>query len=97
MYLGPGLDLAPHLNVATTIAAALEQPFALRTWTPAGHWSPWRPALVSVIPASTLHHLKARGPMAFLYLDPLNLSDDTVSLDPTEVSGGDSMPGRRPA
>ena len=71
LYVGPGLDLSPHLNVATTIAVSLRQPFELRTWAKSGDWSPWRPEIVSVIPSQTLHHLKSRGPMAFLYLDPL--------------------------
>jgi len=71
LYVGPGLDLSPHLNVATTIAVSLQQPFELRTWAKSGSWSPWRSELISVIPSETLHHLKSRGSMAFLYLDPL--------------------------
>ena len=71
LYVGPGLDLSPHLNVATTIAVSLRQPFELRTWAKSGGWSPWRPEVVAVIPSETLHHLKSHGPMAFLYLDPL--------------------------
>lgn len=71
LYVGPGLDLSPHLNVATTIAVSLRQPFELRTWAKSEGWSPWRPEVISVIPSETLHHLKSLGPMAFLYLDPL--------------------------
>ncbi|MEI8305036.1 MAG: helix-turn-helix domain-containing protein [Burkholderiales bacterium] len=71
LYVGPGLDLAPHLNVATTIAVSLRQPFELRTWSKPAGWSPWRPEVISVIASETLHHLKSLGPMAFLYLDPL--------------------------
>lgn len=71
LYVGPGLDLSPHLNVATTIAVSLRQPFGLRTWAKAAGWSPWRSEVISVIPSETLHHLKSLGPMAFLYLDPL--------------------------
>ena len=71
LYVGPGLDLSPHLNVATTIAVSLRQPFELRTWAKSGVWSPWRPEFVCVIPSETLHHLRSIGPMAFLYLDPL--------------------------
>ena len=71
LYVGPGLDLSPHLNVATTIAVSLRQPFELRTWAKSAGWSPWRSAVISVIPSETLHHLKGLGPMAFLYLDPL--------------------------
>lgn len=71
MYVGPSLDLSPHLNAAATIAVSLQQPFELRTWAKPGGWSPWRSEAVSVIPPETLHHLKSFGPMAFLYLDPL--------------------------
>lgn len=71
LYVGPGLDLSPHLNVATTIAVALRRPFEWRTWARPGGWSPWRSEVVGVIPSETLHHLKGQGPMAFLYLDPL--------------------------
>jgi AraC-like DNA-binding protein len=71
LYLGPGLNLSPHLNVATTIAVSLAQPFELRTWAKSRVWSPWRSEVVHVIPSETLHHLKSLGPMAFLYLDPL--------------------------
>jgi AraC-like DNA-binding protein len=71
LYVGPGLDLSPHLNLATTIAVALHHPFEWRTWEQSGGWSPWRQEGVSVIPSQTLHHLKSHGPMAFLYLDPL--------------------------
>lgn len=71
LYVGPGLDLSPHLNVATTIAVSLRQPFELRTWAKSGGWSPWRSEVISVVHSETLHHLKSLGPMAFLYLDPL--------------------------
>jgi len=71
LYVGPGLDMSPHLNVATTIAVSLRQPFDLRTWAKSGGWSPWRSETICVIPSETLHHLKSLGPMAFLYLDPL--------------------------
>jgi AraC-like DNA-binding protein len=71
MYVGPGLELSPHLNVATTIAVSLRHPFELRCWAKSGGWSPWQPAVARVIASQTLHHLKSRGPMAFLYLDPL--------------------------
>jgi AraC-like DNA-binding protein len=71
LYVGPGLDLSPHLNVATTIAVSLGQPFELRTWSKKGGWSPWHPEVARRIASGTLHHLKSRGPMAFLYLDPL--------------------------
>lgn len=70
MYVGPGLHLAPHLNVALTLAVALEAPFELRIYTRASGWSAWRSSLSTLIPSQTLHHLRSHGPMAFLYLDP---------------------------
>ena len=79
LYVGPGLSLSPHLNVATTIAVSLRQPFELRIWAKSGGWSPWTSEVVSVIPSETLHHLNSRGPMAFLYLDPLTDRRDTLS------------------
>jgi AraC-like DNA-binding protein len=86
LYVGAGLDLSPHLNVATTIAVSLRQPFELRTWAKSEAWSPWRSDVVSVIPSETLHHLKSRGPMAFLYLDPL--TDRRRSLSRAELLRG---------
>lgn len=71
LYTGPGLDLAPHLNLAVTIAVAWQQPFALRMWARTGGWADWRTCHAAVVPSQSLHHLKSSGPMAFLYLDPL--------------------------
>ena len=71
LYVGPGLDLSPHLNVVTTVAVSLSHPFELRLWAKSGGWSAWRSSLACIIPSQTLHHLRSRGPMVFLYLDPL--------------------------
>ena len=71
MYIGPGLRLAPHLNVAATIAVAIGEPFELRTWGRSTDWSAWQSCVSVLIPSETLHHLKGSGPMVFLYLDPL--------------------------
>jgi len=86
LYVGPGLNLSPHLNVATTIAVSLQQPFELRTWAKSGGWSPWCAEVISVIPSETLHHLRSLGPMAFLYLDPLTDRRHPLSL--TELLRG---------
>ena len=85
LYTGPGLELAPHFNVAKTIAVSLSQPFELRIWRASGGWTEWRSRVVEVIPSETLHHLKSSGTMAFLYLDPLAdsgnpLSEETLRL-----------------
>ena len=71
MYLGPGLGLDPHFNVATTVAVSLGMDFELRTHQPERGWSDWSAGPFAVIPSQTLHHLRSVGPMAFLYLDPL--------------------------
>jgi len=86
MYIGPGLNLAPHRNVAMTIAVSLQAPFALRTSNSCGEWSDWCSQLVVVIPSETLHHLKSDGPMAFLYLDPL--MDRRSRLNSNEMQDG---------
>ena len=74
LYVGPGLDLAPHRNATATVAMALEAPFALGADANGRH-EDYRAVL---IPPGTLHHLQARGPMPFLYLDPA--SDDLAHL-----------------
>jgi AraC-like DNA-binding protein len=86
MYVGPGLRLDPHLNVATTIAVSLETDFELRTQDPARGWSAWSSGPVAVIPSQTLHHLRSVGPMAFLYLDPLG--DGRLAPAPSMLERG---------
>jgi AraC-like DNA-binding protein len=72
MYIGPGLALSPHTNVATTLAVSLSHDeFALKTWCRRKGWSDRQTSPVTIIPSETLHHLISTGPMAFLYLDPL--------------------------
>ncbi|GCL64758.1 transcriptional regulator [Rubrivivax pictus] len=80
LYTGPGLDLAPHINLALTIAVAWQQPFALRTWARTGGWSDWRRCEAAVVPSESLHHLQSSGSMAFLYLDPLQDRRSPLSL-----------------
>jgi AraC-like DNA-binding protein len=86
MYVGPGLQLAPHLNVAATIAVALAEPFQLRIWRAPAGWSEWQSAACALIPSETLHHLKSCGPMAFLYLDPL--TDRRQPLTQAQLESG---------
>jgi len=86
MYVGPGLRLDPHLNLATTIAVALEADFEWRTASPGAGWSGWTPSAVAVIPSQTPHHLRSAGPMAFLYLDPLG--DGRTPPDPQSLLRG---------
>jgi len=86
MYIGPGLRLDPHFNLATTIAVALDADFEWRTASPGAGWSGWTPSPVAVIPSQTPHHLRSVGPMAFLYLDPLG--DGRAPPDPQSLLRG---------
>lgn len=71
-YQGPALDLAPHLNIATTLAVGLEHPVQIRFRAPHRPWTDWTASPVVLIPSETLHHLRGQGQMLFLYLDPLS-------------------------
>jgi hypothetical protein len=76
-YVGPALDLAPHRNSVATIALALETPFELTILDgPAA--APPAKLKAAIIPPDTRHHLRATGPMCFVYLDAL--SDDHEAL-----------------
>ncbi len=74
MYVGPALQLAPHRNVAATVAIGLEAPFHLRLGG-----QPRRTHRIALIPSGTRHHLQGQGAMAFLYLDPLNDGLDALT------------------
>ena len=54
VYIGPGLDLAPHRNAAATVAIALERPFSLRILDadPAAD-TDWRQLSVALVPPGT--------------------------------------------
>ncbi len=80
LYVGPGLNLTPHVNVAVTVAIALQGSFELRVWQRERKWSDWQTHEVARIPAQSLHHLRATGPMVFLYLDPLADAHSNASL-----------------
>jgi len=85
MYVGPALQLAPHQNVAATIAVSLAEPFQLRVWAASEGWSEWQTCSCALIPSETLHHLKSAGPMAFLYMDPLTDRRQTITQDQLEA------------
>ncbi len=82
-YVGPALDLAPHRNAAATVAVALTAPFQLEFLQGAQAGEP-RPNHIAVIPPNTLHHLRATGDMAFIYLDAL--SDDWACLRHSDLA-----------
>lgn len=72
-YVGPGLDLAPHRSAVATLAIALEASFTLR-FPSSLDVEEDAARVIALIPPNVVHHLRAAGPMAFVYLDPL--SDD---------------------
>jgi AraC-like DNA-binding protein len=78
-YIGPPFDLSPHVNAACTVAVALEHPIDLRNWHRKSGWGCWQSTLVALIPGDTLHHMKCKGRMLFLYLDPR--SDEASSIN----------------
>jgi AraC-like DNA-binding protein len=82
-YVGPGLNLEPHRNLAATIAVALQSPFTLRFLE---HDIPDAAATkhIALIPPGSLHHLRASGDMAFIYLDAM--SDDLAQLASADLS-----------
>ena len=63
IYVGRPLDLTPHRVAVATIAIALERPFDLDL----NGSGTCEEQNLAVIPARTLHHLRANGPMAFVY------------------------------
>jgi AraC-like DNA-binding protein len=83
LYVGPGLDLAPHRNAVATLALALGAPFALALPAEPGVAARSRDARIALIPPGVLHHLRTRGPMAFVYLDALD--DDYPALRETDL------------
>lgn len=89
-YIGPGLDLAPHRNAAATVALALEAPFTLAL--PAGPGASPETRHAALIPPNTRHHLRAAGPMAFVYLDAL--SDDHRRLQAVDLAAAHARVAR---
>ena len=70
VYVGRSLDLSPHRVVATTIAIALERPFEIAI----GVAAPCCRRNFAVIPANTIHHLRADGAMVFIYTGSVDSS-----------------------
>jgi AraC-like DNA-binding protein len=82
-YVGPGLDLAPHRNAVATIALALQTPFRLAFPEDDGAAATTDAALIR---PGVLHHLRASGDMAFIYLDAL--SDDFLRMETADLARG---------
>jgi AraC-like DNA-binding protein len=78
LYLGKAFGLEPHRNAVAVLCAGVSGPFEIARdlKTPGAGYTEHRMAL---IPANTLHHLKAgAATMAFLYLD--TQSSDYVTV-----------------
>ena len=71
LFIGPPLDLSPHRIPLTTLAIGLRQPFDLAS-PPS---SPDIRQRLAIIPAGTLHRLRASGDMAFVYTGHASFSD----------------------
>ncbi|MEL7446509.1 MAG: helix-turn-helix transcriptional regulator [Pseudomonadota bacterium] len=82
-YVGPGLDLEPHRNAVAVVAFGLDAPFDLAMLETGATVPAYVSRRAALIPPGQLHHLRAHGPMAFLYLDAL--SDDHAALSVADL------------
>lgn len=82
-YFGPALRLSPHRNVAATIALS-PVAFELVRFDGAASAPRVSRARAALVPPGARHHLRASGPMAFVYLDPLD--DDFARLREGDVT-----------
>ncbi len=71
LYVGPALGLSPHRNAVAVIAFGIDAPFDVAI-DPAHLLRGYRSCRTALIGPNTLHHLRAGGSMAFLYLDALS-------------------------
>lgn len=82
-YFGPGLDLAPHRNAVAVLALAAGDPFELAFLAENRSAPAYETRRAALIGPGRLHHLKATGPMAFVYLDAL--SDDHAAIKQADL------------
>jgi AraC-like DNA-binding protein len=86
LYVGPALGLSAHRNAVAVLALGLAGPFEVAR-DPNHAEAGYRACHSALIPPDTLHHLKADGPMAFLYVDPTS-----PDLDHLAATAGDHTP-----
>lgn len=79
LFVGPSLGLSPHKNAVTTLAVALDRPFELH-FLDEGPAESARSRAIALIPPNRLHHLRANGDMAFLYLDARDAAAGNLAL-----------------
>lgn len=82
-YFGPGLELAPHRNAVAVVALAMGDPFQLAFPGKSDSAPAYETRRAALIGPGRLHHLKAGGPMAFIYLDAL--SDDHAAVQQIDL------------
>ncbi|WP_146009530.1 helix-turn-helix transcriptional regulator [Deinococcus planocerae] len=82
-YFGPGLRLSPHRNATATLVLSPREPFDLERLGPDAPGPRVARSRAALIPPGARHHLRAAGPLAFVYLDPL--SDDFARLGALDV------------
>lgn len=75
-YVGPAFDLTPHRCATAVAAFALERDFDVAIMAKGG--ARLEAVRAALIPPGALHHLRARGAMAFVYLDAMG--DDHARL-----------------
>lgn len=81
-YFGPALDLTPHRNAVGVIALAMDGSFEVAFLEEPKPVYEMRNAVL--VPPGCLHHLKASGPMAFIYLDALG--DDLAAVQQSDLA-----------
>jgi len=83
-YFGPGLDIAPHRNAVAFVALAMGDPFELAFPGESRSAPAYETRRAALIGPGRLHHTKAAGPMAFIYLDAL--SDDHAAVQQVDLA-----------
>lgn len=77
-FVGPALDLSPHRNAVAVVAIALKDAFDLACFGPGVTKRRYVSRDCALIAPGQLHHLRAHGPIGFVYLDALG--DDHAAI-----------------
>lgn len=70
-YFGPALDLAPHRCAVAVVVLSAGEPFDLAIFDHGAGAATYATTRAALVPPGRWHHVKARGPVAFVYLDAL--------------------------
>ena len=93
-YFGPGLNLSPHRNAVAVVALAERDPFDLAFLKSNRSTPAYETRHAALIAPGRLHHVQARGAMAFLYLDAL--SDDHTAVRHIDLADASEKLSREP-